>query len=391
MEDLIETIDELRGRKVSLDIDVNRATIAEINATIAETEQAIADLKISPRATLEQGGRSGGRTVENPKVLQEIADLEEKILGLEQRRNAAVEGFIVNRDAEIAAAEDLAEIARREAANAAAGVRSASEVALEEKRQAAIKKIIDRLKEERAALDETTEALNRRRLAALQASPEQQDEARRLVVGTQLIRTHNAALATRKQIQDEINQQRAESNKLFREEEQRLAAFELDRIKDDAKELAETLSGGLIDAIRGVENAFASMIDNILEQMARLAIQRTLIDPLLGFVNAALDGDKIISTAIDVGAPTFTGEKGNKFPGSNPVEGPTIDVPELGIVSGGGQGSTVVNIELTQNISSQFLDGAGAEEATERIADRAAERSVEMIENSQAFRQSVRG
>lgn len=385
VEGLIGDMRELRNIQLGTTTDGISSQIQAINTQIEQAEALISELS---QQTIEIGGPSGGRTIFDPKAQEKVLRLDEQIAALEERRNVLAGRYVKLVEDQADAQDEADRLAALEAEREALAKLTEEQIKAAAARQRAIDGIIDGLEEERDALIYNAEELVARKLALLGATPAELAQARAVQYHTQLLESQNDAKETQKEIEQEIAAARAEANAALRDEQARLEAFELDRLRNEAKELSDTLATGLVGAIRGVSDAWTDMIDNMLEQLLRLSIQRSFIDPLLDLANDFLSPGVTSTNPV---APFIASAIPDlPLPGGATLDVPTLINPtDIPVVSDVARGAVIVEATINQQLS--FMDGQAADAAADRIAQRAAEQVVETVQNSSAYRSGVRG
>lgn len=320
-------------------------TIAEIG----RVNQALADARgeFQRRITLPAivSGTGGTEGVdEQAEALDKLRQsLEQQRIEIEQGERAAF-AFKLAQDGIVGAAREEA-LALFDAVRAAEAEKKAAEdaVKVEEQRKEGIDRILESLAEEEAQLTRTREELVRLRLEQLGATDADIEAAEKRVGNIRREQeAQEAAEERRRQAQAELEAQAQQA-------------------QADADRMAQTFGDAFVDIVTGTEDvgeAFHRMVNQILADLARIAIREVIVEPLgkalggiLGGVFGGIFGGPFgaaagaVSGAAAHGANVHPGERfivGERGPEVFEA-GRTGQIRPIEVNRGGGEPVTIVN------------------------------------------------
>jgi TP901 family phage tail tape measure protein len=243
-----------------------------------------------------------------------------------------------------------------------------------------IEQIVDALQDELNALTMTRAAIIDTELAELKASDTTREAVRILL--TEIAAQNARTEALKEAEQEKEKAARAETRRLetLKRTRERTAATELRRREREdlarlnaemqeamriATQFADTIGDAFFEVTagtKGVAEAFGEMVTEILKQMARLAIQRGIVEPLIG----AFLGQFAPQVP---GAGAVSGGGGNDFGLPEGLGSPDFGLPtglssSANLVSSGG--GTIVQQNIT--FSPSLIDGASGARFLEQNA-----------------------
>lgn len=189
-------------------------------------------------------------------------------------------------------------------------------------------------------------------IEALKAAAEAEAELER-----SLAATNREAERERKRLEERKNKalKDARDAAIRLAEDTRLAIIQnqIREVTDESKQMAETMGqafSDIADGTKSVGEAFASMVTDILRQLQRLIIQKSIVEPILGFLvnNFAPGASSVDSGAVELPA-------GFQTTNDKPFFSDDVFGSASSIAAGGGGGNTIVqNITFSPNL----IDGA---------------------------------
>ncbi|ABA04732.1 hypothetical protein Nwi_1471 [Nitrobacter winogradskyi Nb-255] len=144
-----------------------------------------------------------------------------------------------------------------------------------------------------------------------------------------------------------------------------LSVGSLDRIADDF--------GEIVTGTKTVEEAFKSMAQSILAELAKIAVKQAVLGPLANLMGGGGSGGGILSALIPKfangtdnapGGLAIVGEKGPELV-NLPRGSQVIPNHQIGSVGGGGD----INVPVMVNIDATGADAAGLQRVEQQVAD----------------------
>ena len=302
------------------------------------------------------------------------AEQREKAIGqLERERqrlaavNLEIQRLIIAKEEEIAA-EKLFEEERLKS------------LELTDEELDSIQSIVDALEDELDALTMTRAAIldkeladlratdtTREAVAALLAEIQAQNDLAEAIKETERAKAKAARDEARRLLNLKRERERAaatEVRRREREEQARLNA-EMQEAVEIAQEFANTIATAFEDVIsgtKGVADAFGTMVTDILKQIQRLVIQRTIVEPLVDVLLSqfAPSGARVHGGPVTAGSSFLVGERGPELfrPGRS------------GNITPNGQlgGGAAIIIQQTINFSPSLIDGKSGQRFIEENA-----------------------
>lgn len=224
----------------------------------------------------------------------------------------------------------------------------------EQKRLDSIHQIIGGLQDQRLVLEEGEFALIAQRLEHLQAGEAAIEYARALFEAIEAIEAERDAQEEASRATERARREREREIERARDAARRAAERQdLAEIQDEIRQLtrlsenmAQAFADAFTDIITGTENvadAFSDMVTFILNELARLAIQRAIVEPLAGAIFGAFGGSALESRAAGIGSGFRT-----DLPGGQAVLG--VSAEQVGI--------TPVIVQQSITFAPSFIDGA---------------------------------
>ncbi|MEE8146861.1 MAG: phage tail tape measure protein, partial [Longimicrobiales bacterium] len=264
-----------------------------------------------------------------------------------------------------------------------------------------IKQLVESLGDELDVLTMTREAIIDKQLVDLRASDTTRTAVAELL---EEIRVQNElADAIKETAREKEQAAMAEERRLrtLKRERERKAAAEVRRLErielarlnaemQDAtrisREFAETVAEAFEDIIsqtKSVGEAFGDMVTEILKQLQRIIIQKTIIEPLTNILLSFLGSSA-------TGAATGTATSSSVVPGSGVTVTRASHTPGHFNVSGGGLGGQNV-VQQTIIFAPSLIDGRSGARFMEEHAGTMQKLIAEGAQNSQQFANALRG
>jgi len=253
---LAEVNAELRGKSI-----LEKNNVPFLKAMVVEEKLLTAQIEVQTdiiSANTEEFNRRAEAIRDGTAATEEAGEAEEVITEERQKELDAIEAVIAGLELEVKVLEegDFARVAATLAAKNA-GVEAVI-------RAAHIFGLIEALREQARAeqeLEKSLAATNREAERERERLEKKRDKA-----------VKDAAAAARKLAEDT-----------------RLAVIsnQIREVTEESKEMAETMGqafSDIVDGTKSVGDAFASMVTDILKQLQRLIIQKTIVEPILGFL-----------------------------------------------------------------------------------------------------------
>lgn len=366
-------------------IDDGTQSLFELNQELEKLGLDPVDLTPFQEVNKELREMSGEERLQRQEQLrQSLRGLSDSTEGISfsaqnaRRRQAELAAELVQVtafiDTQTAAQERAAEATKE--STAAVVTFTEEEVEAQRKREEAIVGIIDQLELEMKRLKEGEVAILDKQLAELGANDTTREAARVLFNKIVRINDEIKALkaAEREQAQIERAQtRRRETLRRRREREARsqaerkaraAQAAEIARLNNEmreaqqiAQETARIIGDSFNDIIDGTESvadAFKNMVTEILRQVQRLLIQRTIVEPIIRALTGAFGPD------LPTGGGTTLAESGLALPGVSKNIGTSLRESGLALPGAVAGRSLTPTTVVQQNITfaPSFLDGA---------------------------------
>lgn len=337
-------------------------------------------------------GKTFREMVDAFKLLDEVElgfQEQERAIRVEDLNSALEQGILIGQEAiDLRDREAQGLIALRQAKRELAELtdeeieqlekkKKLTEEELEEqkKRETSILRIVGALDAEILRLEEGEEAVVDKQLVDLQATEITREDVRVKLDRIRTLREEEEAerdLANEKQKAADAEERRIErlrkrQAQLARDKKaqalSRVAAAELARINNEireaqqvAAEMAASVGGAfdsIIDGTRGVADAFGVMVTDILRQLQRLALQKTIIEPLISGLLSSFGPSQVTNP--------FTGEIFRRDANlRQQTSGITAGLSStaLGLGASAKPGTTII-VQQAITFAPQFIDGAG--------------------------------
>lgn len=258
-----------------------------------------------------------------------------------------------------------------------------------------VAQIVERLRREKIELREGERALLRHKLETEGATDAQIEMALALFDQNEAIEERNERLKrgreelardkeAAREWAEEARRSMAEAQAAFGQATARLRterfAADLEEFRDETKQLSASVSGAAVDIVTSSEtigDAFRQMVDDILRQLARLAIQQGIIRPLLTRLTLSFLGSQV---------PALPGVGDLPTPTAPNVGGGAAGTQTAGLTAGGGM---VVSQQINFNVSA--MDGADARRVLQQNAPAIVEVVGQAARDSMQFQRTLRG
>ena len=318
---LAEVVTELAGKSA-----IEKANVPHVKDLMVEEKLLTAQIEVQTGiidANTAEFNRRAKAIEDGTAAAEEGAEVEAAVTEERQKQLDAIEDIIAALELEQRVLEE------GEFARIAATLAQQDAVFMDVARAAGLFAVIEALKEAAAAEEELE-----RSLAA----------------------TNREAERERKRLEERKNKalKDARDAAIRLAEDTRLAIIQnqIREITDESKQMAETMGqafSDIADGTKSVGEAFASMVTDILKQLQRLIIQKTIVEPILGFLVSNFAPSPGGGASGNVALP-----EGFQTQEKNPFFSDTgMNTNVASAVQGGGN-TVVQNITFSPNL----IDGA---------------------------------